>query len=45
MYAMHGTISRALRLEFDDVAERVVEVAAPEGSQARDIGADIAAPQ
>jgi len=45
MYAMHGTISRALRLEFDDVGERVAEVAAPEGAQARDIGADIAGPQ
>lgn len=31
-YDMHATMSRALRLEFDDVDERVVEVAAPEGS-------------
>jgi alkylhydroperoxidase family enzyme len=31
MYEMHATMSRALRLEYDDVAERVVEVPAPEG--------------
>jgi alkylhydroperoxidase family enzyme len=31
-YAMHATICRALRLEFDDVDERVREVAAPEGA-------------
>jgi len=29
MYEMHATMSRALRLEYDDVAERVVEVPAP----------------
>ena len=32
MYEMHATICRALRLEYDDVEERVVEIAAPEGS-------------
>jgi len=31
-YDMHATMSRALRLEYDDVDERVVEVAAPEGA-------------
>jgi len=31
-YALHATISRALRLEYDDVPERVVEI--PEPSQA-----------
>ncbi|MEQ8556939.1 MAG: carboxymuconolactone decarboxylase family protein [Henriciella sp.] len=31
-YDMHATMSRALRLEYDDVDERVVEVAAPDGS-------------
>lgn len=31
-YDMHATMSRALRLEYDDVDERVVEIAAPEGS-------------
>ena len=29
-YMMHAVMSRALRLEYDDVAERVVEIAAPE---------------
>ena len=33
MYEMHATISRALRLEYDDIPERIVEIAAPaEGS-------------
>ncbi|MEM9570229.1 MAG: carboxymuconolactone decarboxylase family protein [Pseudomonadota bacterium] len=33
-YMMHAVMSRALRLEYDDVEERVVEIAAPEsGSQ------------
>lgn len=31
-YEMHATMSRALRLEYDDVDERVVEVAAPAGA-------------
>ena len=31
-YDMHATMSRALRLEYDDVDERIVEIAAPEGS-------------
>jgi alkylhydroperoxidase family enzyme len=30
-YEMHATMSRALRLEYDDVDERVVEIAAPAG--------------
>jgi alkylhydroperoxidase family enzyme len=42
MYVMHATIARALRLEYDDHPERVVEIAAPTGAEARDIGADIA---
>jgi alkylhydroperoxidase family enzyme len=29
LYEMHALLSRALRLEYDDVPERVVEVAAP----------------
>jgi alkylhydroperoxidase family enzyme len=33
-YAMHATMSRALRLEYDDVDERVVEVADPSGRMA-----------
>lgn len=31
-YDMHATMSRALRLEYDDVDERIVEVPAPAGS-------------
>jgi hypothetical protein len=36
MYEMHATICRALRLEYDDVEERVVEVPAP-GGAAQDV--------
>ena len=32
LYEMHATICRALRLEYDDVDERVTEVAAPDGA-------------
>lgn len=32
-YDMHATISRALRLEYDDVDERVVEIPAPDGAR------------
>ena len=35
----------ALRLEWDDRPEPNVEVASPEGAEARDIGADIAGPE
>jgi alkylhydroperoxidase family enzyme len=31
-YDMHATMSRALRLEFDDVDDPIVEIAAPEGA-------------
>lgn len=31
-YDMHATMSRALRLEFDDVDDRVTEVPAPDGA-------------
>lgn len=31
-YAMHATMSRALRLEYDDIDEGVVEVADPNGN-------------
>jgi alkylhydroperoxidase family enzyme len=33
-YAMHATMTKALRLEYDDVDERVVEVADPSGAMA-----------
>lgn len=39
MYVMHAIISKALRLEFDDRDEPVVEVPAPEGHASADIGA------
>jgi len=31
-YEMHATMSKALRLEYDDVDDRVVEIAAPAGA-------------
>lgn len=42
MYDMHATMSRALRLEYDDRDEPIVEVAAPEGFGDRDLAADLA---
>lgn len=36
LYQMHAVMSRALRLEFDDVDDRIVEVAAPEEFSALD---------
>ena len=42
LYEMHATMSKVLRLEFDDRDELVVEVAAPEGYGARDIADDLA---
>jgi alkylhydroperoxidase family enzyme len=41
MYEMHAIISRALRLEYDDKPEPVVEIAGDESSLAVDIGAMI----
>lgn len=32
LYEMHATMSRALRLEYDDVDDRISEVPAPEGA-------------
>jgi alkylhydroperoxidase family enzyme len=45
MYLQHAVMSRALHTEFDDVDERVAEVAAPEGAGARDVGRDISLPR
>jgi len=42
LYDMHATMSKVLRLEFDDRADPVVEVAAPEGYAGRDIADDLA---
>jgi alkylhydroperoxidase family enzyme len=36
-YRLHATICRALRLEYDDVDERIVEIAAPEGQKSADV--------
>ena len=30
LYEMHAILTRALRLEYDDIDERIIEVAAPE---------------
>jgi alkylhydroperoxidase family enzyme len=36
-YGMHATISRALRLEYDDIDERVTEIASPADAGTRGI--------
>ena len=36
LYDMHAVISRALKLEFDDRADPITEVSAPQGFSARD---------
>jgi alkylhydroperoxidase family enzyme len=40
-YALHAVMSVALRTEFDDREDPTIEVAAPEGYQAANIGRDI----
>ncbi|MEZ0579416.1 carboxymuconolactone decarboxylase family protein [Nocardioides sp. MH1] len=45
LYEMHAVMSRALRTEFDDRPEPIVEVAAPEGAASYDVGAATSAPQ
>ncbi len=37
MYRLHATVCRALRLEYDDIEERIVEIAAPSGGSAVDV--------
>jgi len=44
MYEMHATICRALRVEYDDRDEPIVEVVGPEGVSALDVGASISLP-
>ncbi len=44
MYLQHAVMSRALRTEFDDRPEPVVEVAGRDGDAARDVGRDISLP-
>jgi alkylhydroperoxidase family enzyme len=41
MYAMHAVISVALHLEFDERADPIVEVAAPEGHRPEELGREI----
>ncbi len=43
-YKLHATISRALRLEYDDVDERIVEIPAPTAAANTDIMAAISRP-
>src|SRR5512140_649282 len=40
-YELHATICRALRLEYDDVPERITEIAGPDAAASRDIMRDI----
>jgi hypothetical protein len=42
MYTMHAVISRALRLEYDDRDDPVVEIAAPDGYAPENLGRQIA---
>jgi alkylhydroperoxidase family enzyme len=44
-YELHATMCRALRLEYDDVDERIVEIPAPDEASSRDIMADISRPE
>ena len=44
LYSQHAVMSKALRTEFDNVDERVVEVAAPDDFDPRDIARDISMP-
>jgi len=37
LYDMHAVISKALRLEYDDVDDRIVEIAAPGGAASSDV--------
>ena len=41
MYTMHAVISRALHLEYDERDDPIVEIAAPEGYRAADVGRQI----
>jgi hypothetical protein len=41
LYEMHAIMSRALRTEFDDRADPIVEIAGDEASLAVDVGAAI----
>jgi len=42
MYTMHAVVSCALRVEFDDRDDPIVEVEAPEDYQPANLGREIA---
>lgn len=44
MYIMHAIMSRALRTEWDDRDDPIVEIAGPDGFTGYDVGANISAP-
>jgi len=44
LYEMHATMAKALRLEFDDRDDPIVEVSAPEGYGTRDIADEVVGP-
>jgi alkylhydroperoxidase family enzyme len=44
LYEMHATMCRALRVEFDDREEPIVEVIGPDGVSALDVGRSISLP-
>jgi len=44
LYEMHATMCRALKVEFDDRSEPIVEVIGPEGVSALDVGRSISLP-
>ena len=44
LYEMHATMSRALRTEYDDRPEPIVEVVGPDGVSALDVGRSISLP-
>lgn len=45
LYEMHAIMTRALRLEYDDVPERIVEIAAPEGGGPADFMGGVGTPE
>ena len=40
-YELHATMCRALRMEYDDVDERVVEIPAPDSAGSVEVMADV----
>ncbi len=44
LYDMHAVMSRALRLEYDDIGERILEIPAPAGAEQDAMGVVDTAP-